>query len=58
MDAFWTVYSEKPSLVGAGLVAIAILEGTFTSTHSFAEHIAEQSTAEHGLAWLRFITPV
>ncbi|EWM22717.1 light-harvesting protein [Nannochloropsis gaditana] len=26
MDAFWTVYAEKPSLVGAALVAIAILE--------------------------------
>lgn len=26
MDAFWTVYAEKPTLIGAALVAIAILE--------------------------------
>jgi hypothetical protein len=27
MDAFWSVYAEKPTLVGAGFSAIAILEG-------------------------------
>lgn len=26
MDAFWTVYSEKPTLVGFGVVAVIILE--------------------------------
>ncbi len=26
MDAFWTVYAEKPTLVGAAVVAIAFLE--------------------------------
>lgn len=27
MDVFWTVYSEKPTLVGAGVVFVSLLEG-------------------------------
>jgi hypothetical protein len=27
MDVFWQVYAEKPTLVGAGVVFVSILEG-------------------------------
>lgn len=44
MDAFWSVYAEKPTLVGFGLVAISILEGGTNHISTFNRiHMLEAS---------------